>query len=66
MVPCTGKKCISVRWVLAEKYIDRMRNVKARLVAKGFEESISNQDNSPTCSKDVLKLMFASLFMYLN
>ena len=66
MVACTGKKCISVRWVLAEKYIDRMRNVKARLVAKGFEESISNQDNSPTCSNDVLKLMFASLFMYLN
>ena len=36
-VPYRGQKCISVRWVCTEKYIDRKQVIKIRLLARGLE-----------------------------
>ena len=33
-----GQDCISLRWVLKEKYVDDKKIIKARLYALGFEE----------------------------
>ena len=60
-VPYTGQICIFVRWVFTEKYIDGKRNIKARLVARGFEEGHLDQNYSPACSKECLRLMFTLL-----
>ena len=61
-VTYNGQKCISVRWVFTEKYVDGKKIVKARLVARGFEESEPLQVDSPTCSKESLRLV-ASLIV---
>ena len=55
-VPYKGQKCISVRWVFTEKFIDGKKTVKARLVARGFEEAELRYTDSPTCSKESLRL----------
>ena len=46
-----GQKHISVRWVLTEK-----DEIKARLVARGFEEEEEIQSDSPTVTKEVLRM----------
>ena len=52
-----GQDVISVRWVVTEKYKGGKSIIKARLVARGFEEESSNLDkNSPTCSKEAVRL----------
>ena len=56
-----GEKCISVRWVFTDKYIDGKHSVKARLVARGFEETELMQTDSPTCSKESIRLMTSIL-----
>ena len=62
--PYIGQNCISTRWVFTEKFIDGRKVVKARLVARGFEEETSFQVDSPTCSKEALRL--ASTLMVTN
>lgn len=49
---------ISLRWVITEKKIDGKCHVKARLVARGFE-SFDQRCDSPTCSKENIRLVFA-------
>ena len=61
-VTYNGQKCISVRWVFTEKYVDGKKIVKAGLVARGFEESEPLQVDSPMCSKESLRLV-ASLIV---
>ena len=51
-----GQNTVSARWVITEKPED---GVKARLVARGFEEDLDNRTDSPTCSKDSLRLSLA-------
>ncbi|XP_066911985.1 uncharacterized protein [Clytia hemisphaerica] len=63
-VPDAGQKCVSTRWVFTEKFIDGKKSIKSRLVARGFEEDSSFQVNSPTCSKEALRL--ASTLMMTN
>ena len=58
-VPDHGQKVVSVRWVFTDKYIDGKHVTKARLVARGFEESELLQTDSPTCSKESIRLMTA-------
>ena len=60
-IPFTGQNCISTRWVYSEKYVDGKRQIKARLVARGFEETEITQTDSPTCSKECIRLIFALL-----
>ena len=55
-VQYTGQNCISTRWVYTEKYIDGIKVIKARLVARGYEETEELLVDSPTCSKECLRL----------
>ena len=56
-VPDEGQKKLSVRWVITEKVKSDERIIKARLVVRGFEEdSIDIQKDSPTCSREALRL----------
>lgn len=59
-VPNEGQKCISVRWVCTEKEVCPGKSVvKARLVARGFDDSGCSRTDSPTISKDVLRIFLA-------
>ena len=61
-VPFTGQTCISTRWVLTKKLKNNQMVYKARLVARGFEEDTSTlQTDSPTCSKETLRLALCIL-----
>ena len=57
-----GQKAISCKWVITDKETsDGGRKVKARLVARGFEEMlIDKRVDSPTCSRQGLRLVFAT------
>ena len=58
VVPYTGQKTISSRWVVTEKFKDNQRKVKARLVARGFEENAYDvRTDSPTCSREAMRLV---------
>lgn len=58
----TGQPTISSRWVLTKKIKGGNVIHKARLVARGYEENTSLlKTDSPTCSKDCLRLVFALL-----
>ena len=59
IVPNTGQKLISTRWVLTEKTVDDMKVAKARLVIRGFDEYNLQQSDSPTTSKDTLRIFLA-------
>ena len=55
-----GQQTISTRWVVTEKSVDGKRVItKARLVARGFEEQKSVQADSPTVSKETMKVFLA-------
>ena len=47
---------MTLRWVVTPKFIDGKPSVKARLVARGFEETQDFRTDSPTCSKEGLRL----------
>ena len=52
-----GQPCVSVCWVITPKLIDGKMSTKARLVAKGFQEAQDFRTDSPTCSRESLRLM---------
>ena len=57
-VPFSNQKLISTSWVCTERIKGGSLVCKARLVARGFEEDSTNlKKDSPTCSKDSLRLM---------
>ena len=61
-VPDNGEKAITTRWVCTRKIKGNQVVHKARLVARGFEEDqTSFQKDSPTCSKESLRLLLAIL-----
>ena len=49
-----NQKTLSTRWVITNK--DKL---KARLVVRGFEEEMDNPSDSPTTSKDTVRVFFA-------
>ena len=55
LIPDEDQQAISTRWVVWEK---DQNTVRARLVARGFEEKIDVPVDSPTISKDNLRIMF--------
>ena len=57
-----GQNAVSSRWVLTEKDIAESGEsiVKARLVARGFEEYLVERTDSPTCSKQSLRMLFST------
>ena len=58
------KYVISVRWIFTVKYIDGKRKITAIMVARGFEEWHLDQNDSPTNSRECLRLMLTLLFGY--
>ena len=59
IVPYTGQKTVSSKWVLGEKIKNGASIIKARLVAKGFEEDSSNLvKDSPTCTRESMRLLY--------
>ena len=59
VVPDEGQKCINVRWVITPKMIDGVPSTKARLCAKGFQEESNFRTDSPTCSRESIRLLCA-------
>ena len=56
-----GQECISLRWVLKDKIDDEGKTIcKARLCARGFEEEQDFRTDSPTCSREGIRLFFAT------
>ena len=62
-VPDEGQSCIALRWVLTPKVIDGRPSTKARLVAKGFQETQDFRTDSPTCSRESIRLLIAIAVM---
>ena len=61
-VPANDQSCISTKWVITEKVIDKKRSIKARLVARGFEEfDRPVYTDSSTCSKESIRIMLSIL-----
>ena len=57
----TGQSVMSLRWVITPKIINGQPSVKARLVARGFEEVQDFRTDSPTCSKEGLRVVLLIL-----
>ena len=55
-VNCTDKDPISLRWVCTPKIIDGCLSIRARLVAKGFQEEQPVRGDSPTCSREGIRI----------
>ena len=54
-----GQKQISTRWVISKKIENEQVITKARLVARGFEEIQDFRKDSPTCSKEMLRVVLS-------
>ena len=54
-----SKDCISLRWVIKPKIIDNKPGLKARLCAHGFEEEQNYHTDSPTCSREGIRIMIS-------
>ena len=54
-----GQKRISTRWVISKKVENEQVITKARLVARGFEEIQDFRKDSPTCSKEMLRIVLS-------
>ena len=52
-----GQEYINLRWVTSSKCVEGTEIVKARLVAKGFQENLDIFTDSPTCSKEGLRIV---------
>ena len=52
---------MSVRWVLKQKIIDGKLGTKARLCARGFEELQNFRTNSPTCSREGIRIALSTI-----
>ena len=55
-----GQQVITCKWLLTmKKDSSGNEKIKARLVARGFEEEVNEKKDSPTCSRESLRLIFA-------
>ena len=53
----TGQKRISGRWVCTHKLVNDVLTPKARFVVRGFQEQSSIQSDSPTGSKESMRIL---------
>ena len=56
-----GQGSISLRWVLKPKMINGQQSLKARLCARGFEEEQGFRTDSPTCSREGVRLAITTI-----
>ena len=54
-----NQPCISVRWVIKPKVMDGRLSTKAGLRARGFQELQNFHTDSPTCTRESIRLAFA-------
>ena len=54
-----GQHCLSTTWVITEKEKEGKSVLKARLVVRGYEEMEAIRSDSPTCSKDSVRMLLA-------
>ena len=52
-----GQKYLTGRWVCTEKVTDEGRIPKARFVVRGFQEKTNIQADSPTRSKECMRIV---------
>ena len=57
----SGQECISLRWVIKPKIVDGRTITKARLCARGFEEEQNFRTDSPTCSREGIRLALSTI-----
>jgi hypothetical protein len=56
-----GQDCMSLRWVMKEKINDNgNKTMKARLCVRGFEEELTFRTDSPTCSREGIRLFLST------
>ena len=56
-----GQDCISLRWVLKDKLDnDGIKICKARLCVRGFEEEQDFRTDSPTCSREGIRIFLSA------
>ena len=60
-VPNEDQQTISGRWVIKPKIINRQHSTKVRLCATGFEEQQCFQTDSPTCSREGIRITLATI-----
>ena len=63
-VPNCGQKTMSVRWVISPKIVEGKMSTKARLCARGFEETVLNRTDSPTCSREGMRIALSLISSY--
>lgn len=56
-----GQECISLRWVIKPKIINGKPGLKGRLCARGFEEEKTFRTDSPTCSREGLRIIMSTV-----
>ena len=56
-----GQECISLRWVIGNKTVEEEIITRARLVARGYEEEQDFRTDSPTCSREGVKIALACI-----
>ena len=54
-----GQDLLTTTWVITSKVHDEKVITKARLVVRGYEEIEKNRSDSPTCSKDNIRMLLA-------
>ena len=60
-VPDEGQQALSTTWVVKPKIVDGKYSVKARLCARGFEEEQFFRTDSPTCSREGIRITLATI-----
>ena len=60
-----GQDSVSCKWVFTEKHREsKSKMLKAQLVAQGFKEkSMNGRTDSPTCSRQALRMVFVYLLL---
>ena len=54
------KMCICI-WVIKPKYIEGKLSTKAHLCARGFEEDTSFRTDSPTSTREGIRVVFSTI-----
>ena len=60
-VPNEGQSTMSTTWVVKPKLVDGRYTLKARLCARGFEEDKFFRTDSPTCSREGVRITLATI-----
>ena len=60
-VPNDGQPTMSTTWVIKPKIVDGKYTLKARLCARGFEEDQFFRTDSPTCSREGVRITLATI-----